>query len=138
MSTSRHRSVTHTLTQMEKVHRHTNTQRSRTKESRVFESEKGRDEEITSCPLKIKKAGEEKRRQSRIKGKESLTMTTTLHLFIWSALLNRSLHAVTKLLLSSYFLIFNLLFSLKHNLILAKLIKCPYCCSFDPIDLVFG
>lgn len=56
MSTSRHRSVTHTLTQMEKAHRHTSTQRSRTKESGVFESEKGKDEEITSCPLKIKKA----------------------------------------------------------------------------------
>lgn len=60
MSTSRHRSVTHTLTQMEKAHSHTNTQRFRTKESGVFESEKGRDEEITSCPLKIKSRGRKK------------------------------------------------------------------------------
>lgn len=67
MSTSRHRCDTHTHTH--EPHRHTGTQRSRTKESGVFEREKGwlqwADEQITLFPFKKEGDGNEGTKQKK-------------------------------------------------------------------------
>ncbi len=138
---------THTQTHKQELHRHTSTQRSRTKESGVFESGKGWlqwAEMKRLHPLHLKKEEMRIKRQSRRKGKESLTILLRVNNLAFIHIVsfrNTSLHPFTRswsFLHICPFSICSLAFSLKPNLIWAKLIKCPYCCSFDPIDLVFG
>lgn len=137
-----HTRATHTHKQEQPRHR--STQRSRTKESGVFESEKGWlqwAEMKRLHPVHLKREEMRIKRQSSRKGKESPTIllpvnnTTFIHTV---AFLARNVYPASNLDTSVLLQSFLCCFSLKHNLILPKLIKCPYCCSFDPIDLVFG
>lgn len=104
----------HTHIHKQELHRHTSTQRSRTKESGVFESKKGWlqwAEMKRLHPLHLKKEEMRIKRQSRRKGEEPLAILLRVNNLAFIHIvcfLNTSLHPFMKVALSSHLSLFSL------------------------------